>query len=664
MRPTRSARRRLAAVLTATTFGLAGLAVVGAPTGASAAGTAVTAPGDRADSRQGSRGNQGKGSKGNKADKGKKDKNKGKKNKNKNNKGKKNQGKGRYVDVQMLSFNDLHGTLQAPSGSSARLTTGYREGAGGAPVAQTLEGTGGAERMATKLKQLRKGQRHSFTVSPGDLVGASPLLSAAFHDEPTIESMNALGLDVSAVGNHEFDEGYQELQRLDEGGCLDDGDGEANQDSCPGGKEFDGADFSYLAANVFYAGTNETILPPYAIKRSGRVKVAFVGVVLEATPDIVTASGVAGLEFRDEVRTVNRLLPELERKGVNAVVVLLHEGGTPALETFTASDGTQTQVPASYDYTCGKGGELTPGSPVLDIAANLDAQVDAVLSSHTHQAYVCDVEDPRGNPRLVTQAASFGRLVTDHDMFYDVRRHDFVRRGAQAVNHPVTANLAKDPAQTRIIERYTALVEPIASRVLGTISEDITNTADPQGESALGNLIADAQLADPSTVTGGEEPQIAFMNPGGIRAPLTRDQQSSGEQPGEVTFGEAFTVQPFNNYLVSMNLTGAQLYDVLAEQVTGPNASNNKILQVSDGFSYQRGPGGAVPGSVTLDGQPVEAGETYRVVVNSFLSDGGDGFATLGAGTEKYFGGLDIDAFADYLEANSPYAPGPLDRIQ
>jgi 2',3'-cyclic-nucleotide 2'-phosphodiesterase (5'-nucleotidase family) len=651
MSPARAARR-LAAVLTAATFGLAGLAVV-APTNAAAGGTAVTAPGDRADDRRGPQGPK---------NAGKKDQ--GKKSQGKKNQGKKSQGKGRYVDVQMLSFNDLHGNLQAPSGSSARLTTGYREGPDGAPVARTLEGTGGAERMATKLRQLRKGERHSFTVSPGDLVGASPLLSAAFHDEPTIESMNALGLDVSAVGNHEFDEGYQELQRLDEGGCLDDGAGEANQDSCPGGKRFAGADFDYLAANVFYAGTDETILPPYAIKRSGPVKVAFVGVVLEATPEIVTASGVAGLEFRDEVRTVNRLLPELERKGVNAVVVLLHEGGTPEPETFIASDGTETQVPASYDYTCGKGGELAAGSPVLDIAANLDAQVDAVLSSHTHQAYVCDVEDPRGNPRLVTQAASFGRLVTDHAMFYDVRRHDFVRRGAEAVNHPVTATLAKDRAQTAIVNRYTRLVEPISSRVLGSIGEDVTNVPDAQGESALGNLIADAQLADPSTVTGGEEPQIAFMNPGGIRASLTRDQQSSGEQVGEVTFGEAFAVQPFNNYLVSMSLTGAQLYDVLAEQVTGPNASNNKILQVSEGFSYERGPGGAVPGSVTLDGAPVLEDETYRVVVNSFLSDGGDGFATLGEGTGKYFGGLDIDAFADHLEATSPYTPGPLDRIR
>ncbi|SDS37637.1 5'-nucleotidase [Nocardioides scoriae] len=570
---------------------------------------------------------------------------------------------GRYEKVQLLSFNDFHGNLEPPAGSSGRNTTGYTVADGKPPVATTTD-AGGAEYLATTLEQARQGHPNSLTVAAGDLIGASPLLSAAFHDEPAVESLNQLGLDVSAVGNHEFDEGYQELQRMAAGGCLDDGDGANNQDSCPDGT-FAGADFDWLAANVTYAGTGQTILPPYAIEQVGKAKIGFIGMTLEETPDIVTASGVAGLEFHDEVQTANALVPVLRRKGVNAIVVLVHQGGTPKnvqLGTDPATGKPYTVAPA-YDYTCGKGGSLDPISPILPIAEGLDPAIDMVVSGHTHQPYVCDVADPAGNPRLVTSASSFGRLVTETNLTYDKATRDIVRASVEGSNLQVTRTVPKDPAQTALIARYKELVRPIASKVLGTIGADVTTTPSATGESALGDLIADAQLADDSVVTGGEEPVIAFMNPGGIRTNLVRANQAYDEQVGEVTYSEAFAVQPFNNFLVSMSLTGQQVYDLLAQQVTGANAASRKVLQVSEGFSYRLTPTGAAEGSVTLDGTPIDKAATYRIVTNNFLSDGGDGFPAFKDGTGKYYGGLDIDAFADHLQSVSPYTPGPLDRI-
>jgi 2',3'-cyclic-nucleotide 2'-phosphodiesterase (5'-nucleotidase family) len=565
---------------------------------------------------------------------------------------------GPTMDIQLLSFNDFHGNLEAPSGSSGRLVTGHelddndvdKDGIYNEPVDLTTN-VGGAEFLATHLKELRDGHPYSATVAAGDIVGASPLLSAAFHDEPTIEAMNALGLDATSVGNHEFDEGYKELQRLDRGGCLDDGDGAANQNSCPDGS-FDGADFPFLAANVRYAGTDETILPPYYVKSFKGAKIGFIGMTLEATPDIVTKAGVEGLEFADEVETANALVPVLKEQGVNAIVVLVHEGGFPsAKQSWTDRNGKTWSVNAEYDYTCDNGGAVS--GPIVDISTNLSPAIDMVISGHTHSPYVCNIPDPAGQERMVTSASSFGRVVTETNLTYDRRTQDIVRSSVQGSNVLVDRAVARDAAQTEIISRYKTLVAPIASRVLGTVATDVTRTANAAGESQLGDLIADAQLADPSVVTDGRQPVIAFMNPGGIRADL---------QAGEVTYEEAFTVQPFNNYLVSMDLTGAQIKQLLKEQVTGANAASNKILQVSQGFAYTYSADGTIS-NVTLNGAAVADGTAYRIVTNNFLSDGGDGFPTFAQGANKYFGGLDIDAFANYLEAKSPYTPAPLTRI-
>jgi 5'-nucleotidase len=539
-----------------------------------------------------------------------------------------------HTQVQILALNDFHGNLvpNARTSSSGNVN--------GTPA-------GGAEYLATHLKQLRESAaaqgQESVTVAAGDLIGGTPLLSAAFHDEPTIETMNLLGLDVSSVGNHEFDEGWRELLRMQRGGCLPDGDGENNQNSCPDPKQrFRGAEFDYLAANVFFENTSRTVLPAYSIQKLGGRKVAFIGMTLENTPHIVTAAGVAGLTFTDEVETANALVPRLKEKGVESIVVLIHEGGVPT-------------DPTAYDSCPGISG------PIVDIARNLDPEIDAVISGHTHQAYNCSIRDSAGQPRLVTSAASFGKIVTEVRLSIDNATGDVDRLNTLADNRIITQDVPKSRQVTRLIEKYQTLVAPIANKVIGHLTTPmVTRTPDDSGESPLGNLVADAQLADPTVVTNGKTPVAAFMNPGGIRGDLVATN-------GAVTYGAAFTVQPFNNFVVSMDMTGAQIRTLLEQQFSGANQVLNKVLQVS-GITYTYNPAAApgskvVAGSIQIGGQPLSDTTTYRIVANSFLADGGDGFGAFTQATNKYVGGLDIDALAAYLTAHDPYTPVPTDRI-
>lgn len=541
-----------------------------------------------------------------------------------------------HSQIQLLAINDFHGNLEPASGSGGNIN--------GIPA-------GGAAYLATHLKDLRaaakaKGQ-DSVTVAAGDLIGASPLLSAAFHDEPTVEALNGMGLEAASVGNHEFDEGWHELLRMQTGGCLPDGDGANNQNSCPDAAHpFEGAKFKYLAANVFFENTRKTLFAPYTIKtfKDGK-KVGFIGMTLENTPNIVTKSGVEGLTFKDEVDTANALVPVLKKKGVESIVVLLHEGGFPA-------------DPKAYNSCPGISG------PIVDINAGLDPEIDAIISGHTHQGYNCSLLDSAKQPRLVTSASSFGRLVTEVRLSIDNATGDVDRVNTLANNQIITQDVVQDPKTAALIAKYKALVAPIENKVIGHITTpSVVRTPDDSLESPLGNLIADAQLADPSVVTGGKTPVVAFMNPGGIRADLASTN-------GEVTFGKAFTVQPFNNFLVSMDMTGTQIKALLEQQfsgVNGPDAPKFKVLQVA-GITYTWNPAAAagskvVAGSIKIGGQPLVDATTYRIVTNNFLSDGGDGFPAFTTATNKFFGGLDIDAFANYLTAHDPYTPVATDRI-
>ncbi|MFE6198291.1 bifunctional metallophosphatase/5'-nucleotidase [Streptomyces sp. NPDC057838] len=547
---------------------------------------------------------------------------------------------GRYQDVQLLSFNDLHGNLEPPAGSSGRVTEKQPDG-----TTKTID-AGGVEYLATHLRQAREGEKYSITAAGGDMVGASPLISGLFHDEPTIEALNKLDLDVTSVGNHEFDEGAQELGRLQNGGCHP-------KDGCYTDEEFEGADFPYLAANVLDEKTKKPILKPYWVWKKNGVKVGFIGVTLEGTPDIVSAEGVKGLSFKDETETINKYAKVLQKQGVKSIVALVHEGGFPAS--------------TSYNYDCdspGAGDGIS--GPIVDIAKNVTPQVDALVTGHTHSAYVCSIADPSGKPRMVTSAASFGRLYTDTTLTYDRLTGDIARTAVKSANRVVTRDVPKAPDMTGLIGKWNALAAPIGNRPIGYISGDIGNTGT---ESPLGDLIADAQLAHGKQLD--PETDLALMNPGGIRAPLTYAAKA-GEGDGVVTYAEGFTVQPFANTVNLQDFTGTQLVQALKEQVSGANAAAPKILQVSSGLTYtldltKSGADRVVTDSIRLNGAAIDPAATYRVATNSFLAGGGDGFPTLGQGTNDVVGADDLTALEQYLTASSsaanPIAPPKADRI-
>jgi 2',3'-cyclic-nucleotide 2'-phosphodiesterase (5'-nucleotidase family) len=550
-------------------------------------------------------------------------------------------GPGDPFAVQLLTFNDFHGQLRPPEGRDATL---------GTTVDPSNTTVGGSEYLATTLNQLRAQATHSITAVAGDAIGASPFLSAAFRNEPTIEALNAMGLDVAAVGNHEFDAGISELLRMDRGGC-------SKVDGCyfPG-QRFKGANFPYLAANVYKkTGTKlakSPVLPATHIEKRGGVKIGFIGMTLSATPNLVDQRGIKGYVFLDEVVAAQKAAKKLAKAGVKAIVLLVHEGGLQK---------------GNKDQCAGASG------PILDIAARVDPRIDVIVSGHTHQSYVCNVPDPAGNPRLVTSASSLGRLVTDTTIMVDPVSEDVIRDQVAAHNELVVRT-TKDPAQTAIINRWTPLEGAKGDTKTGMIGSDITRSASRDAESALANFVADSQLHT-TAPTGQGGAQIAFMNPGGVRADLTYapSTMSTGQPesvPGLVRYSEAFAVEPFGNNLVTMGYTGAEIQQILEEQFI-PNragAAPKLILGVSKGFEFnwvESNPAGSkVPDdSVKLNGVPLDQNKIYRVVANAFLAGGGDGFATFTKGRDPVGGGVDIDALVGYF-ATAPVMTSPgVDRI-
>jgi 5'-nucleotidase len=530
------------------------------------------------------------------------------------------------TEIQILGLNDFHGNLEPPTGSGGRI--GGTEPGGNA---------GGVEFLATHVRNLRATNPNTLFVSAGDLIGATPLLSALFHDEPTIEAFNHMSLDYNGVGNHEFDEGVDELLRMQDGGCHP-------VDGCQDGDPFLGADFEFLAANVAYKDTGNTIFAPYAVHHFPGVKVAVIGMTLEGTPAIVSPAGISHVNFFDEAETVNALIPELKEQGIETIIVLLHEGGAtsnPLNPTTINQCGTLT-------------GALPP------IVQAMDDAVDVVVTGHTNWAVNCVIDG-----KIVTGAASAGRLVTDIDLTVSRATKDVV--AAKVENKIVTRTVDKASDLTQLIAEYQVIAAPIANRVIGSITAPITRTANAAGESALGDVIADAQL-DATNDPGFGDAVVAFMNPGGIRADLTFPSSAAGEGDGNVTYGEMFTVQPFGNSMVTMTLTGTQIERLLEEQFAPCTFTSNRILQVSEGFSYTwNALGGSCdkvdPSTIQIGGVTVVPGNSYRVTVNSFLADGGDSFPILTQGTNRLGGEVDTDAFERYFATHSPVPPGPQNRI-
>ena len=551
--------------------------------------------------------------------------------------------------VQLLAINDFHGNIQPPTGSGGRIQIG-RTSTGTAVNVDA----GGVQYLATHIKGLAETNSNTVFVGAGDQIGASPLISGIFHDEPTIEALNLAGMEVTSVGNHEFDEGLAELLRMQNGGCHP-------VDGCQDGDPFGGALFQYLAATVVYEGTNNTVLPPYEIKKFGNAKIAFIGLTLEGTPSIVSASAVAGLEFRPEVSTVNAWVDYLRaNEGVKSFVVLVHQGGA------------QTAPFANGFMEINRCDNLS--GAIVDIVKGITPQVKVVISAHTHLPYICP--NFAGTGKMLTSASSFGRLITDLDLTIDQQSKEITSVNAR--NVIVTRNVTPDPAEVKLLAKYEEKTSPISQAVVGTITADITQAATAAGESAMGDVIADAQLFSTEQDHHGNA-KIAFMNPGGIRANLEYLGTPTGGLDGQVTYGELFAVQPFNNLLQTKTMTGSQIIQLLNQQWSGPNAPNLKtdgtccdyspirILQVSHGFTYSYRISGLTftltPGSVMLNGVPLDPLASYNVTMNNFLGGGGDNFPAFTLGTNTLNGQLDIDAMVDYFATHSPVAPGPRDRI-
>jgi 5'-nucleotidase len=595
--------------------------------------------------------------------------------------------------AKIIGFNDYHGNLETPGtfGVNTLVPTINRPA------------VGGAEYMAAYVARMKAANPLSVVVGAGDFIGATPLISALFLDEPAVETLNLIGVEFSAVGNHEFDKGKDELKRLQNGGCKIT-NGVQDSNSCKGYGSavpgaFDGAHFKWLSANVIDNSTGRSLLPPYGIKVFNGVKVAFIGMTLKGTPGIVTPTGVAGLTFNDEAATVNGLVPRLRALGVEAIVVLVHQGGFQ--NTLTGV----TNQPITSDIN-GCTGDLKNAdgtdSDIRAIVKQLDNAVDLVISGHTHAAYNCSANTidvtgttlanavaaarptgiPNKNGRLipVTSSSAFGRLLTEVDVTINPNTRDIVAVSPRNVlvdrtDADINANIAANPQIRNVVTAYKSAVSPLSNAVIATITAPMTNVANTAGEMEAGDLIADAQLqATQPTSLGGAV--IAFMNAGGVRSPgfVVPTTIPPTLYPYDLTYGNAFTVQPFGNSLVTMTLTAQQIKDVLEQQFIGCNGQTaQRIMQISNGLSYTWDSLGScgtritqvaftptdlsvfppiVTGSteyIVFSGVVQNPAKTYRVTVNNFMATGGDGYSTFLGGTSVLGGAQDIDALIAYL---------------
>ena len=520
--------------------------------------------------------------------------------------------------IQILALNDFHGNIETPASPATWFAVGERR----------QERLGGAARIGAVLQELRQGKGNTITVAAGDLIGASPLASAYFLDEPAVMALNRMGLELAAVGNHEFDRGTAELRRMQEGGC----EVHSNREPCRLDRPFEGAMFTYLAGNVLDDQGN-TLFPGTSIKTFGGVKLGFIGMTLQETGILVSPAGTAGYRFADEAETANALAARLRSEGADAVVVLIHQG-------------------ANVDPLNNTTGCPELSGDLLPILERLDPSIRLVVSGHTHMAYACEVPAPGGSTRLLTSAGRYGNFVTEIALTVDPQTDRIL--SLSAVNRPVTQTAQEQVDIASLVRRYTEAAAPIAARVVGRIEGSLDR---PEGDtdSPLGNIIADAQLAATREPARGGA-RIAFINSGGVRA------RFEPAADGSVTYGQIFALQPFGNTLVVLELTGAQLKAVL-EQQFGPESPAeiaNSLLIPSAGFTFaydRNRPTGERIVSMALNGAPVDPAATYRVTVNNFLASGGDGFSLLSQAKPVADAGQDLDALEAYISRGVSVPP-------
>jgi 5'-nucleotidase len=596
--------------------------------------------------------------------------------------------------VRLISFNDFHGNLQSPGNFNIQ--------PGGSGTALISKSSGGIDYLAGYVNSLKSGYPNNAVVSAGDLTGASPLISGAFHDEGSVETMNRLGLEFNAVGNHEFDYGKTEIMRKQNGGCYP--GGTIGQDTCMGAATvgtpvpvpypFEGAKYKYLSANVVDTVSGKTLFPAYAIKSfktstGGSVRVGFIGMTLKDTPTIVTPSGVAGLNFKDEIQTVNALVPALRARGVESIVVLIHQGG------FQGSTGPNYINDCSL--SSGGAADAKAMQPLRSIIEGLDDAVDVVVSGHTHTGYTCMLPNSVGRSIPVTQAGNYGRVLTNIDLSIDNKTGDVTNASYHnTVVDRTNVAITPDATIKSIVDAYNTNISPVANQIVATITDKIANSElaavspaiGTTGEKPAGDLIADSMLTATSpTAFGGA--QIAFTNNGGVRADYI-NKATPAIYPYNLTYADAFTVQPFGNNMVTMTITAQQLKDALEMQFPGSNCVTSsgvnaqiatRVMQPSNGFYFSWSAASANcakiqdvklttydnSGAILNIDQIVSAGavvnpsKTYRVTVNSFMATGGDAFSVFNLGTNRIGGAQDIDASVAYLAQfkapNASYDP-------
>ncbi len=579
-----------------------------------------------------------------------------------------NQGVG-PVSVRVIAFNDFHGNLVSPGDFLGKAS-------------------GGVDYLASYVNSLKLNHPYHVVVSAGDLTGASPFLSSAFHDEGTIETMNRLGLEYNALGNHEFDNDKNEILRKQNGGCfaggvvgLDTCLGAASPNPVPVPNPFEGAKFKYLSANVLVKSTGKTLFPSYDIKHfvtetGNNIRIGFIGIALKDTPSMVTPASVADLAFLDEVETVNQLVPKLRSEGVETIVVLVHQGGKQG-----------STVPNSINDCSLKSGDVDDPlavQPIRELVKGLDNAVDVVISGHTHTEYTCQLPNRLGRLIPVTQAGSYGHILTSIDLTIDPSTGDVINSGLQ--NHLVdrtNPDIVPDSTMATIVEAYNLNLAPIANKVVASLLASVPNAELPAkspatgttGEKPAGDLIADAMLSA-TAKHGLGDAQIALMITNGIRTDYA-NKVSPFTYPYELTYGDAFAVQPYSNYMVTMTLTARHIKDVLEMQFPGnscatPSGINNqnktRVLQPSRGFYFSWSASGAncnkirdvilttydSTGNVASTDTIVRNGilaskKHYRVTVNNYMADGGDNFSVFKSGTDLIVGVKDIEATVDYL---------------
>jgi 5'-nucleotidase len=556
------------------------------------------------------------------------------------------------VALRLIGINDFHGNLEP-----ANLTLTLADPQGGRPLRVPV---GGAAAVGGLVKALRAGAPHSLMISGGDLIGAAPLVSTLFRHESTIEVMNAIGLDASTVGNHEFDAGAAELKRIANGGCPPP-QPDAVATSCTLAP-YTGARFPYLSANVF-DGHGHTLFAPSLIREIDGIRVGIIGAVTRNTPTLVTPSGVAGLRFIDEAEAINRAARHLKAQGVKAIVMTIHEGGEL---------GPPSQRGDWNDASC-----PDAHGPIFAIAKRVTRDVDVIFSAHTHQGYRCVIDG-----RVIIQGTSYGRGLSVVDVVLDPKSKKVIPSQTRTINLPVLndqtdpalrerlaaalpepygdvlRSARPDPAIAELVAKYAAVVAPKAAQPVGLIGGSFPRGG--RADSPAGRLIADSQLAATQAPADGGA-QIALMNPGGIRS----DLDCKGAPPCTATFGQIFTMQPFGNSLVVMTLTGAQLKALLESQQR-PGAQEATWLQPSAGFTYtwqSDAPAGERVRDMRLNGEAIVPDRDYRITVNSFLAEGGDAFTVLTRGTARTGGGQDLDALIAYLKGAPERSPVPTPRI-